>query len=422
METIIVFALSLNVLSCFQSTDSFISYAFENPTSIMDEINIALKKNGYLSFSTSKVETKCLIKNRIDNETYVYYDLLDDSGYLILDKNFNIKKYSLQSDLNVLRTAIDSGFSIYYENKVLFYEDQLRNKILIKNIDDKKDANVFFGINNPNSSAATYVEYSNINTYLYNRYGTYMTMTYNGKLSGIPQYSASVGYHQYPESLFVAGNYSEGNCVITAVANAFAYCYEYKNCTQFPSNSSFSNVDPTANSSFYNQSIQEYITIDGINYYYSPKSSTVSIHTIYYGTLLNAIPLSYHVDIGFPLNNIPTLISQTAFDFGYNLSINSIQNPQDSIITNAIDDNHPIIFSVTEDDKYGDHTMMITGYRWYEGTIRLSNHVYIEIDAFCVSVFDGHSAYERWYDLDYLSTTYFSEYRASSWYAAVIGL
>ena len=90
METIIVFALSLNVLSCFQSTESFISYAFENPTSIMDEINIALKKNGYLSFSTSKVETKCLIKNRIDNETYVYYDLLDDSGYLILDKTYNL--------------------------------------------------------------------------------------------------------------------------------------------------------------------------------------------------------------------------------------------------------------------------------------------------------------------------------------------
>ena len=63
---------------------------------------------------------------------------------------------------------------------------------------------------------------------------------------------------------------------------------------------------------------------------------------------------------------------------------------------------------------YGGHGLMITGYKQYSSTLRIGGGITVPVDIFSVSVYDGWSATERWYDIEQLSMYPFSgDYRAT---------
>ena len=68
-----------------------------------------------------------------------------------------------------------------------------------------------------------------------------------------------------------------------------------------------------------------------------------------------------------------------------------------------IDSGHPLQFRTRKDVKYKGHGMMVTGYRLYEAEVWIQINPRISILSYAsipfLSVYDGRSANERWYDL-----------------------
>ncbi len=248
----------------------------------------------------------------------------------------------------------------------------------------------------PIFSSTDVVEYNQLSDFLSFKYSSLNpSLLSEHRLYGLGSYGSVPFYNLYGESVFhkhISGSTyaSEGNCGLISTSNALAYYKTYGGKNQFPTTSSTTNIIPQANASVF---------ADAISHGYSPKSSNVSIHTIYAKEREYAISLGYTIS---GLNNSQTesMFESTCSFYGYsNSDFVGTTTCDVSTLLNELDYNRPVQIRTTNDSAYNSHGMMATGYKYYSVTIYDSYwDVYYQSNLLFVSVWDGSTS-ERWYDI-----------------------
>ena len=403
--------LFISCLCTISSTASFVSQNAPSLTIVVDKVNelnqmfVSAGKNGAKDTTT---EYYCYVYDLDTLQQNIYVDLAEENGYFVLDFNLELIDYDFDCDYPLLK---EYKKEVFYKQHEFFWKEGSGDYIAFDKKSkrfDNYDPNAVIGSPDLVSSI---IEYNDITSYLYNKYGGSFTLFNSGKLSGLSTSANSDGYKQYDESVFVQYNngtyYSEGNCGLVSTSNALSYYSHYKGSSGFPSYSSTTSVSPYGNMGLFMQA-----TSHG----YQAKSGTVSLHTLY------KVERDYAINVGYVvggLNDTQTaqIFTSTASYYGYSSSFvpYSDANSTKSLIMSSISNGVPLQLRTQNDMVYGGHGMMITGYRTYTATIFLGGPP-VPISVFCVSVYDGQSSSERWYDIEQLSTYPFSSsgYRATS--------
>ncbi|MBR0294730.1 MAG: C39 family peptidase [Bacilli bacterium] len=154
---------------------------------------------------------------------------------------------------------------------------------------------------------------------------------------------------------------------------------------------------------------------------YYPKATSSTLHELYLKEREYAINCGYVV-MGTSVNTMEYAFENAGQYYGYNntsYTYHSESNTTKSFIINEIDNNRPVQLVTVGDAFYGNHAMMITGYRELYSLIHTSTYSY-DISVFFVSVLDGHSSSERWFDIQSLSSFphVANQYRYSYVYSA----
>lgn len=242
------------------------------------------------------------------------------------------------------------------------------------------------------------VPYNGLESYLNTKYGCTLTMSSSGRLSGLPTTAYNDGYDQMSESVYVSmvNGGSEGNCGIVSMSNILAYYSRYGGKTDLP------DYDATV---IYQPYVSEpqYIYEAYCNQY-EPKSSSVTLHTIYEKMRHYAV-LEDYLTSGMDDPMTSAAFLNTCSYYGYT---SSVYDPYTQVISSSqimdeIDNGRPLQLRTQLDSVYSGHGMMVTGYSWYTGTYFYPYGMGVSVSIFCLSVLDG-SGYERWYDYEQLST------------------
>ena len=391
----------------------FIDSALRFPNEWAHEINCALISNGFKGFDRNDIEFSGAVYNPETKEKYIYYDLVDNYGYIVVDSKRHIKSVKYDCDCPKIRESKDA---VFYQNGCFFTKHEFYEINRKQNTGKTETSNA----NNPNSYAATYIEYGGLPNYLYGRYSVSFSLSSYNKLSNLNAYDSTLAFFgQLGESVYMAGPFSEGNCSLVATANAMGYCREYKAYSNLPSVNSNSAVFAQTES-IYSSAVTTSVfdSISQQTYYYYPVSTPAIIHSLYSQIRSEAISLGYVCD-GFVNSNMPSLVENSFASSNYIVDSSYVSSVSQSTFINEIDADRPVLLVMGEDDKYKNHIVMATGYRIYSGVKRLNNHFYIDVEVFCLSIWDGHSLNERWYDADLISTVLPSEGSRSSWINAV---
>ncbi len=387
---------------------------------VVDTFGDFLLDRGVLPSKTS-MENWGYIFDLDTNENDIFVDLVNDDGYFVINPSGRIKTYSFQCDVDSIWVADN----LFLQGRTLLIQTG-ENYVEYNPV-----SSVSVPIIAPSNRSVTLgypaiVEYGALGSYLYGRYGVSLTLSSYGKLTGMSSTAMSEGYSQGDESVFVANATpgfvtTEGNCALASMANVFSYYSHYGGKTLLPAYNSFTTDYPYNNPTLVAQAAN--VLNDYGNPYY-PKSSAVSLHTIY------AKLREYAINVGYAVNGIGDYetfyaVNNAAAYYGYTATISSydtVPSQSASLLTQTtiideVTNGRAFQFVVLGDGYdikneygeiidhvvvYGGHGMMGTGYRIYEGTL-WAGQIPIDVEIFCLSVYDGHSVTERWVDLDLLS-------------------
>ena len=238
---------------------------------------------------------------------------------------------------------------------------------------------------------------------LYNQLSDYLDFKYSEidpylvsehRLLGLSSNGNNAYYNQYDESVFYksenGANWSEGNCGLVSTANALAYYKTYGSKYQFPAATNITNIIPQANYSVFSYAI---------SHGYAPKSSNVPIHTIYAKERDYAISVGYNIG-GLTNSQTEYFFESTCSYYGYNNSdFDGLNDCNPATLMNELDNNRPLQIRTSNDNAYGSHGMMATGYKYYSCAVYNEIYdIYVTKYLLLVSVFDG-STTEKWYDI-----------------------
>lgn len=368
--------------------------SFLNSTEISLIVN-AMNKKGIANFEESSLEFSNIADGK-DGERYYYYDLAGENGFLVLNQNQDIVYWKDYGDIPSIRS---NESHLFYSKMALMDENGSVYSIEQEKLGDN-DQLIF----DPGSIAAQYpdyIEYEDILTILSTKYSGYdWQMTASGKLYGLNSGMNSGGYHQYYESIYKTYEngvwFGEGNCGIVSISNALQYYSRYANYSLLPNYSSFTAISPSVDEpSLMAQAASQTQS-------YIPISDPRSIHTITASVRSHAIEVGY-ITGGMDDYMTSYAFEETASDYGYQGTF-QVQSSFSIIqIMDEIDSGRPLQFRTGNDVKYDGHGMMVTGYRLYEAEVWIQINPRISILSYAsipfLSVYDGHSVNERWYDL-----------------------
>ncbi len=361
-----------------------------------------LSEKGVLPLAKTKVEKWAYVQNIDDGTEDLLVDFYEDGGYFLVGSNGHIKKIETDCDISELW---ESDGAFFYDKSLWSVRGDEQNRF----VPTAEENAPLVNYASPTVGTTSIVEYGDLATYLVNKYdNTPFTMTASGRLSGLTTSGMSEGYTLIPESVFVINDgqsiYSEGNCGLVSIANAMSYYSHYGSKTLLPAYNSTTAVYPYSDPAF----VALAATYgDGQGHYYQPKDSTVYLDGAYAKLREYAIAAGYVVG-GLNDTQTSSMFCNTAAYYGYTGGFSTYSTSAatltQSVVMGEISNGRPFQFNVTGDASYGDHGMMGTGYRLYSGEIYLNPRVTIDVELFCVSVYDGWSQNERWIDVDRLSS------------------
>ena len=339
-----------------------------------------------------EMEFTCPIYNVNKQEWNQYVDFKDGEGYFVMNEKRHIVFYQFDCDIPEIRAL---GSAALFDGRSFFsFDDGELCPIYPSRNEKSPDTDYRIGSSTLGNTAK--VEYGGLTNYLYSKYGVSVYLDSYGHLSGLSSSGSNEGYNGYNESVYVKGSYGEGNCGIVSISNALSCYSNHGGKSYLPSYDSLAGVSAYAYSTHFAEAIAAG---------YSPKSSTVYLHSIYAKVREYAIYQGYSVANGMDDSATEAAFLNTLSYYGYQGSFvpYTMSETSQTAVINEISNNRPFQFIVLGDKVYGGHGMMATGYRVYRGTMRVNRSFYIDVEFFCISVFDGDSSTERWIDADRLS-------------------
>jgi len=371
------------------SASIFDSFDFDHISEFTSFVNI----NNQGELFGEKISNKKIIYD-LDSKKACCLAIFDkNQGYVVLDKQNSIISYSTE----IIDLTKYFNFDLFISNNDLFYlnNDGLSQITFNDECPNWIDNSFEYGYANWNDSI---IEYNNLDSYVQNKYSNLVFSTSTSdKLDGLGSFYCD-GYTQWNESVFSAGDngtYTEGNCGIVSVANGLAYCSRYGGKSYLPLFDSYSTVYP-------------YLEVpnvceDALAKGYTPKNTSVAIHTI------SSMVRKYAVINGYDVGGMNDPQTTSAFVgacsyYGYTNSVFNVPSSftKNDIISRVVQ-NGPMQLRTNDDNVYGGHGMFITGYKDYVIYLPINSRYRIKGNVFCVSVLDGWSNRERWYDMETLS-------------------
>ena len=405
IEQVLLLALSIGVLGSEQPGEAL--FLRESLHNCLIEINQAAEKINGQRFGSLEIEFSAMVDIGHSGSKGLYLDFKGDSGYLLLTSNRHIIDYKTAGDYgpseewNNHHLAFQNGSLGYFENECFIPFQYHR-----PNDSPRPSLGSLLEVrSNNNPYSCNPIGYSSIRNFIHNKYGIWMNTTSSGKLANLSSTVNSDGYLGYDESVFIKNGYGEGNCGIVSMSNILSYYSHYGGKNLLPSYNAYTSVTPW---DYYNV----YLAATGSGY--NPKSSSVSLHTIYAKTRHYAISAGYTYN-GMNDTQTDYAFCQTASYYGYSATYVPQTSFTQTDIIGQISAGNPLQLRTGGDACYGGHGLMITGYREYTGSIAEMGYTF-DVNVFCVSVYDGGTSSERWYDVESLSsaTSLESAPRASS--------
>ena len=354
---------------------------------IVFDFNAFFKENKAPEFQTSDVEFDAVVLGD-DGKDYYYFDFAGDNGYLLLSGDAKALRFCPFGDSKEIRVA----------QKLSFDGDDIFTDGVKASFLTPKDCAI--EVRDPGAIGGQFsdpVEYNGLSSYIASKYSfASFSAVESGKLPGMSTGVNSWGYGQYAESVYVKNengtSWSEGNCGVVSMANCFNYLSRYSGLSGLTNADAFTTINPMFELSVYASAISQG---------YTPKASPIQIHSLYAAVRSNAIQAGYTVGgMNDPMTEYA--FEETAADFGYVGSFTAYNSPTVSQIQGEINAGRPVQLRVGNDACYGDHGLIVTGYALQEATKNIGGLIAV-FDIFWVSVFDGWSNSERWYDMTSLS-------------------
>ncbi|MGM9814360.1 MAG: hypothetical protein ACI32C_05685 [Candidatus Enteromonas sp.] len=377
---------------------------------IISALNEDKSEKGLPLYQTSAMEYFREFQNS-KNDTFYYVDLKQDYGYLLLKQDGGILWESPIGDLPEIRYAQDISFedSHFLLDGIPYYPSQNSNTV---------QADFEIGVGEIAANFERVVEYNDALGYLKEKYGSSPTwsITSSGKLHGLSSTCSDEGYLQYDESVYIS-NSSEGNCGLVSTSNALAYYSRHGGYSLLPNYDSLVSIRPNVDEPdlVYAASLKNY----------HPKADVVYLHEIYAKEREQVIPMEY-VCGGMNDSMTKAAYEGAASHYGYAGHFEAPSTFTMETIRSEIASSHPIQFRTKNDILYGGHGLMVTGYREYQGEewiqVRPNLKLYKLTTVPMLSVFDGWSKYERWYDLTCFSNAGATYHRADSQTIALLHL
>lgn len=210
--------------------------------------------------------------------------------------------------------------------------------------------------------------------------------------------SLNMGYLQNDDALLT----NEGNCGITSTSNILAYYSRFGGFINLPRYDSLVMVYPGKDPYFIKKAREEehYLLCD-----------SKEIHRIYSTVRSKAICYGY---VGNGMDDYMTNIAyeKTCDFYNYHGTRSRIESNHYNIIKREINNNHTLQLITYKDVYYNGHGTIVTGYRKYKAYIPLSYSSIFQLELCMLSIYDGWTLNERWYDLTEYSTVFESSKRA----------
>jgi len=376
---------------------------------IVDMAITSLEKENLAHFKTKKIECSRFVWDYARKEQALYLDFEGDCGYLLLSPRFGIRGFSDSVDYPRVRNDkesvifVDNGFATI---------DSLGQ---ITFLSERKESDPNYVYKDNLSVSGSPIEYGSLLTYLDTKYDATFVLGSAGRLSSLPTSATSGWYNQQDESVFEQSNgASEGNCGLVSISNVLAFYSRFAGKANLPSYTSTTSFLVYSNITLVQQAAQ-------FSPPYYVRSAYATLHQIYERARAYAISQGY-VCSGMDDNKTSYSYVNTCSYYGYQGTFNAVYSPSSLDVAAEIDSNRPIQFRTEDDMYYHGHGMMGTGYRQYWATKQLTGGMYVEFDIFCVSVVDGYSSTERWYDVDLWCSYDLGGNRAQSVSIAKLGI
>lgn len=361
------------ILIAITSSFSVNNNLLELSKSIPDIIS-TINSTGFAGchFFTNKIQHQKLLCGVDGESDFYYFDFRDSNGFILFDHDGAIINLSDCGDFPQIVDSNDvfvDGFDIVANGEKVDTTNSLVTNVW-----------------SAGSIASQYgeaIEYYELSQFISSKYSLAdFELMSSGKLPGLALSCSNDGYLQSEEAVY----YFEGNCGLVSMANILAYKRSYQNLVGIPAKNSVSYIP---------QSL-----IDSANFQLSQKTPPVPVHEICADLWCEAISCGYD---GLGMNDTITvdMLSGMLHSYGYSCSFTTSYSYTLSYLTSNIDSGKTFQLRTIDDVVYHGHGMMITGYRTYKADVfidRLHARLYLVF----VSVFDGQSQNERWYDLTYL--------------------
>jgi len=407
----LLIALLLAQTTSFPIQADFAFYR-DNLHNLMGDINQSLSLKGMDTFSTFEIEGEKIIHDASGQELLLV-DFSLDNGYIVFGPNKTIQSFSTTGDL----------FPFFQSTKIILHQDGFYcgMKKINPNGDDSDYSNCR-GTVGANAAVSSYpIEYGDALSFLETKYmvsASQWIILSQDKLDYLPSTCSNFGYRQYNESVYHRYEssdghyYSEGNCGYVSLANVFAYFSSSVGYPGFAARDTYSPLIVPADEADWFNSINHGDFV--------PKSYPIFIHRLTYDLreLIKNDGVSYSPVDGMYASGVQYCFEHLAQEAGYEDAFLSWWDPYGtgnaytlSLLQAAIQDDTPLVLFAIGDESddnatdgpYGNHFMMITGYRTYFGSLEIAGFIY-PMQVILVSVFDGHSNNERWYDINSLSS------------------
>lgn len=366
---------------------------------VIPQLVFMMNEQGLSDFSTDKIEYVATIEGK-QGEEYLYIDFDGINGFMLFDNN-RLIFWKDDIDIPVIRSREGDVFFSNYT-----FKNEFGNPLITLNNSNNDYSDLVYY--NPGTIATQYnfpIEYNNIESLLSTKYSGYSwELEACGKLPGLNSTVNSEGYRQFEESIYkVYENNTwngEGNCGIVSISNAFQYYSHYSPYGLYysllPSYSSTTSISPSLDE----PSIMAQAAAQSPSYI--PISDPRTIHRIPAVVRSKAIEMGY-VTGGMDDTKTSYAFSQSAMQWGYYGYFQAYASLSVSQLIDEIDSGYPLQFRTGGDVLYDDHGMMVTGYRFYTAEKLIQINPNLTIIAYLsipfLSVYDGHSHNERWYDL-----------------------
>lgn len=354
-------------------------------------LNDHIKDIGSEPFKTTNIEFFDVVKdeNAIDN---MILDFEGAGGIIIINRNNEIIYYTTNGDNPLLRSS--SNLNI---KKGDLYSGEQR----IDFVNNESEEKIVYQPHSQSSLDSNYIYYNDLNSYLSSKYSLFdIVLDESERLQGFSNsLPMSTGYRQFLESIYQRWDeieqryYSEGNCSLVAISNAIAYYSEYGYRFNFPSRTSTIQVDANTDLAHLAASIFGYYKIEDIR----------TIHYVYNVIRNLALYNGYYVVNGCSISHIGNVFNQYCESCDYEPYFTHMTSYGLYHFMDELHLSHPTQLYVFDDDNYDNHALMITGAKVFTASSN-TNVGTVTYRIVMVSVFDGHSTTERWYDLTYLGT------------------